>query len=95
MDFWGWITPVANLLGKQVSNWARRGQLRSALENPRWPEGRELEALRRVAGEADTDIGRENTRVLLRGVKRGDKTARQLKRSNPRAPEMWGLRSES
>ena len=93
MDWWGWIMPIAKLLGEWAYNWARRGRLRKALENPRFPSGRTLEALRRAAGEADTDAGRERTRELLRGVKRGVKRARMLLRP-PGTPEMWGLRSE-
>jgi Zn-finger nucleic acid-binding protein len=94
VDIWGWIIPVANLCGKAATNWARRGRLRKMLENPRYPQGRNLAALRRAVGEADTDAGRERTRELLRGVKRRAKKARQLKRTNPQASEMWGLRSE-
>ena len=97
MDIWGWIEPVAKIFGNRATSWARRRKLRAALENPQWagPEGgRTLDALTRVAGEADTETGRENTRVLLRGVRRGNKTARRVKTRDPQAPETWGMRSE-
>ena len=94
MDLWGWIEPVAKLSGKAGRSCARRRRLRKALENPRFPEGRTLEWLRRDIGEADTNEGRERTRELLRGVKRGARRARQLKRTDPKAEEMWGLRSQ-
>lgn len=94
MDLWGWIEPVFNVLEKVGVRGSRRRRLRKALEEPGWPAGRTLEALRRVAGEGDTDEGRERTRELLRGVKSGAMKARQLKRSYPKAEEMWGLRSD-
>lgn len=94
MDLWGWIAPVAKLFGQAGVRWARRRRLRKALENSRFSDGRTLESLRRAIGEADTNEGRERTRELLRGVKRGAKRARQLRRSDPKAEEMWGLRSE-
>jgi hypothetical protein len=93
MDIWGWIVPVATIFGKAASNWARRRRLGKMMDSPRYPEGRNLEALRRVAGEAHTDTGRERTRELLRGVKRGRRQARELMRK-PGSPEMWGLRYE-
>jgi hypothetical protein len=87
---WGWLKPVyeigANLLVKR----GRRAQLLKALDQ--YHEGRTLEALRLVAGEANSDEGREKTRELLRQLKRGNKHARILKRSDPNDPEMWGLR---
>jgi len=89
---WGWIEPVAHLFGEKWVTWARRGRLKQALK--RFPGGRTLEALRRAAGEASTDEGRERTRELLRGVKSGALRARELKRPDPKAEEMWGLRSE-
>ena len=92
MNLWGWIKPVAELLRELVINRSRRHKLLAALEDPRYSEGRTLEALRREIGEADSEDGRERTRELLRGVRRGDKGARILKRSMPNAEEMWGLR---
>lgn len=94
VDLWGWIEPVFNVLEKVGVRGSRRRRLRKALEGPDWHEGRTLEALRRVAGEADTSEGRERTRGLLRGVKSGGMKARQLKRTDPKAEEMWGLRSD-
>jgi hypothetical protein len=90
--WWGWMIPLSKVGGQFIHNWARRAWLRRHLENGRFPDGRTLEALRRAAGEAETDEGRERTRALLHGVRRGSKRARILKRSDPNAPEMWGLR---
>ena len=92
MDIWGWIEPVWKLIGRAFSDRSRRRRLLAALENPRFPSGRTLEALRREIGEADTDEGRERTRKLLRGVRRDHRQARILDRSDPGAEEMWGLR---
>jgi hypothetical protein len=91
--YYGWIMPVCKLFGEGSHNWARRSYLRRCLENPRFPHGRTLDALRRAAGESDTEDGRERTRELLRHVKRGRKHARILKRG-PGEEEMWGLREE-
>jgi len=92
MDVWGWITPVASLFSKGVANRARRARLRTMLVNPKFPDGRSLDALRRCVGEVDTDDGRERTRELLRDVKDGVRRARALRRSSS-AEEMWGLRA--
>jgi hypothetical protein len=94
VDLWGWIEPVAKIFGAAGVRWLRRRRLRRALENPKFPEGRTLEALRRAIGEADTKEGQERTRELLRGVKRGAKRARLLRRTDLQAEEMWGLRPE-
>lgn len=50
--------------------------------------------LRRAAGQPDSSEGRDQTRELLRHVKRGRKRARILARADPAAPEMWGLRDD-
>jgi hypothetical protein len=89
--WWGWILPVSKLLPKAFHDWAVRGYLRRCLEDPRFPQGRTLETLRRYAGQPDTDKGREQTRELLRRIRRGRKRARILQRRLG-APEMWGLR---
>ncbi len=91
--YYGWIVPVCTLFGAGARNWARRSYLRRCLENPRFPEGRTIDALRRAAGEPDTDEGRERTRELLRHIKRGRKRARILKR-DLNDEEMWGLRED-
>lgn len=88
--FWGWLKPVYEIGANFLFRRGRRAQLLKALDQ--YPDGRTLEALRLVAGEADSDEGREKTRELLRHVKRGKLHARILKRSDPKAPEMWGLR---
>jgi hypothetical protein len=91
--WWGWMIPVSKILPKAIHDWALRRHLRRRLENPRFPEGRTLDFLRRAAGQPDTDEGRERTRELLRRVARGRKRARILIRA-PGAPEMWGLRDD-
>lgn len=90
--WWGWIIPMSGVLPKVVHDWGLRRYLRLCLEDTRFPEGRSLDALRRAAGQPDTDEGLESTRELLRHVTRGRKRARILLRSNPTDPEMWGLR---
>ena len=90
---WGWLMPICKLLSSGLSNWVRKSRLRRCLEKSKFPEGRTIDALRRVAGEPDTDGGREHTRELLRTVKRRRSYARILKR-DPNAEEMWGLRED-
>ena len=91
MDFfWGWMKPSYELCATAITNWLRKRRLRKALES--YSEGRTLEALRREAGEADTEEGREKTRALLRAIRRGNKQARILMRSGTDSEEMWGLR---
>lgn len=87
---WGWIKPTVELCTTGVNNWRKRRRLRKALEV--YPEGRTLAALRREVGEADTEEGREQTRSMLRTVRRGNEQARILKRTDANTEEMWGLR---
>lgn len=87
---WGWLKHVLSFGLSTTTNWLMRRRLRRALES--YPQGRTIEALRREAGEADTEDGRERTRVLLRMIRHGEKQARILKRTDPNAAEMWGLR---